>query len=238
MKTLFPNENDERLAAAVTRFDRRGRRIPANKIRSLMGMTFGRITVLRQDGFDRFHRAAWWCRCVCGKEKRILGYYLTTGDTKSCGCLHDEVATTRIVNLSTTHGATHTVEFTTWSSMLRRCYDQNMPKFHLWGGRSITVCDRWRNSFENFLADMGKRPGPKLSLDRIDNDGNYEPGNCRWATWSQQLKNRRKYTRRYTGKRATLRPCGGCGAPTLILCKGMCQRCYDYQRRHPRNIEK
>lgn len=92
---------------------------------------------------------------------------------------------------SKTHGMTYTSEYTTWLSMKDRCLRTKNKKYKDYGGRGITVCERWRDSFENFLADMGRKPSANLSIDRINNDGNYEPGNCRWATQLEQVRNRR-----------------------------------------------
>jgi hypothetical protein len=94
--------------------------------------------------------------------------------------------------LNTVHGGTRSREFNTWKGMQRRCYLQSAAGFKNYGGRGIAVCDRWLHSFENFLADMGCKPSPKHSIDRINNDGNYEPGNCRWATAKEQRQNRRR----------------------------------------------
>lgn len=118
---------------------------------------------------------------------------LASGNTKSCGCLRRE--TTSLVGLAKkTHGMRDTPEYGVWANMKDRCYNPSSEDYKNYGGRGIKVCERWLNSFENFYEDMGEKPWSKLlySLDRINNDGNYEPSNCRWATVKQQVNNRRK----------------------------------------------
>ena len=158
----------------------------------ITGHRYGRLTVLsRSPESGRVH---WKCRCDCGTELSVQSADLRTGNTQSCSCLKFE----RIREASTTHGHTAggwTTTFRAWSDMKTRCYNPKNKRFAGYAGRGITVCDRWRNSFENFLADMGEKP-LGLSLDRINNDGNYEPDNCRWATYSQQNKNRRSWDRK------------------------------------------
>lgn len=163
------------------------------KLVDFTGQRFGRLVVLHQTvRLSQERNAMWLCQCDCGRQTRAAGANL--GKTKtSCGCLASENGTkmlrTNRLMRKDLHGMSQTSEHGIWSNMKRRCEDPKSPKYPRYGGRGIRVCECWRESFVAFVGDMGLRPSPRHSIDRIDNDGNYEPGNCRWASAKQQVLN-------------------------------------------------
>lgn len=163
-------------------------------IRNLHGMVFGRLTVLDQPYRRVNGKTLWPCRCICGVERLFYTQNLVKGLSTSCGCYARE----QTVKALTTHGGARVGKehplYTIWTGMIDRCRRPANEGYKNYGGRGITVCPRWQGTggFPNFVADMGLRPTPDHSIDRRDNDGNYEPRNCRWATKKEQSNNSRE----------------------------------------------
>lgn len=158
---------------------------------NLTGHKYGKLTVIglagrktQPNGANSFY---WFCICECGEKAVIRGMDMRHGKTTSCGC----VKLARITALKYSHGLSHSPENQVWTQMIQRCTNPKNKSFKNYGGRGIKVCDRWLNSFANFYADMGPRPSDEHSIDRTNNDGNYEPGNCQWVKRKAQSRNTR-----------------------------------------------
>jgi hypothetical protein len=162
-----------------------------SSFKDITGQRFAKMEVLALDRVDQNKygtKSFWLCRCECGVQKVVRKDHLRLGRVLSCGCHRAQLKT----NLSHGEGAKHTLtkEYRAWGDMKKRCLDSNHRGFKHYGGRGITICDRWLSSYENFLEDMGRAP-EGTTIDRINVNGNYEPGNCRWATAKMQALNKR-----------------------------------------------
>lgn len=172
---------------------------PITPVVEMVGGRFGRFTVVARDESRRGGQAYWLCRCDCGQVKSVNGSSLRRNLSTSCGCLQKQ----RTSAARRTHGRTGSSEYKTWLAMRGRCLDPGHTIFHKYGAKGVTVCERWKDSFENFFADMGEKPTRAHQIDRIDNEKGYEPGNCRWATAKEQARNRTT-TRLFTHDGITL----------------------------------
>jgi hypothetical protein len=156
----------------------------------ITGQRFGRLVALRRNGHSRC-AVVWECICDCGAVKNVNGTYLRDGTTTSCGCYHREAIAIRMTKHGFAPAGKLKTEYNTYRGMILRCTNPNAPSYRNYGGRGITVCDRWRESFTLFLEDMGLKPEKNYQLDRIDNDKGYSPDNCRWTTPTKNSNNRR-----------------------------------------------
>jgi len=159
------------------------------KFIDLTGQIFNRLTVIKRTQNDKNRTTRWICKCICGNISIVRGTSLKNGRTQSCGCLNREYLAkkrTKIYNLS------KTPEYAAWGSMLNRCFNPKNKAFKNYGGRGIAVCEEWKTNFLTFYCQMGERPSPKHSIDRIDNESDYTLNNCRWATQTEQANNNRR----------------------------------------------
>jgi hypothetical protein len=169
------------------------------RFRDLTGERFGRLLVLQKNGYNKHHQLYWLCECECGNRKSVLGFVLGRGECNSCGCLQKE----SIAKVNYKHGMTKTPIYGIWHTMMQRCYDKNTESYPRYGGRGINVCDKWQ-SFEGFYEDMGDKP-KGMSLERLDNNGDYCLENVIWADYKTQANNRRSnVVLEHNGKKQTM----------------------------------
>lgn len=164
-----------------------------DKLEIQIGKSFGRLTIVSDEGAKNRHSIC-KCLCECGNTTIVRMSALLSGNTNSCGCLNNEVRHKLkewSMKGTKNENGKLTSEYNIYRHMKARCYSKSNAKYPIYGGRGIKVCDRWLESFTNFLNDMGKKPSPIHSIDRINNDGNYEPTNCRWALPKEQSCNKR-----------------------------------------------
>lgn len=164
------------------------------KISDRTGQRFGRLVAVERVGKSSRRQSLWLCLCDCGNTTVVTTDKLANGNTKSCGCHRADFARTLPHDKKITHGHStrrhgKSPEYFVWQGMKDRCLREKSISYKRYGGRGIAVCEKWRDSFQAFLADMGQRPSAAHTLDRINNDGNYEPGNCRWALAQEQSAN-------------------------------------------------
>ncbi len=163
--------------------------LPSKNVKNRVGEEWGRWRVEEFAGYNKIRQSLWRCVCSCGTHRVFSSGTIAARASQSCGCIRNEWTSRK----NTTHGDSGSPEHIVWNGMKERCANPNQNNYPDYGGRGITVCDRWLgpNGFANFLADMGRRPTPKHSIDRRDNAGSYAPENCYWATWKEQRRNQR-----------------------------------------------
>lgn len=181
----YPNKPRARVRRPATKENPKSIRV------NLAGLKFGKLTAISPNGTGKGGETMWLCECECGNQTTVSRGNLKKLTTRSCGCLKFglfKIEHGRKVK----HGRNDTTEHRIWRGMKQRCLNSKDHAYKHYGGRGITICQRWLDNFQNFFDDMGPRPTSKHSIDRIDNDGNYEPGNCKWSTPSEQNSNQRR----------------------------------------------
>lgn len=163
----------------------------------LTGKTFGRLKVMARAENGKDNSSRWLCLCACGKEKTIRSKSLRTGSTVSCGCFRSE----KMRKEKTKHGECDSKLYAIWKAIKQRCLNPKNQDYCYYGARGVTICPNWTDDFSQFKNDVGDRTDEGLTIDRIDNDGDYEPGNIKWSTWSEQARNKRPKGSVFTTRR-------------------------------------
>ena len=161
------------------------------KIDNIAGKKFNKLTAISFDSVSNSGNHKWLFSCECGNKKVILKSHAKSGHTKSCGCYNSDLTIKRNTKHNNCKRIGRSKAYSTWSSIKKRCYNFNQSNYERYGARGIKVCDKWVESFENFLEDMGEPPTAEHSIDRINNNGDYEPSNCKWSSVEEQANNKR-----------------------------------------------
>lgn len=176
------------------------------KFIDITGHRFGRLVAIERTGTSPGGQPIWLCQCDCGERAHVRSQSLREGVTSSCGCFNREQKRDICIRRNTTHGESGSAEYRTWCAIKERCATPSHWSYRKYGARGVRVCQRWIESYDAFLADMGRKPTPEHTLDRYpDPNGGYEPDNCRWATQRQQQNNRtNNRILEFRGERRTL----------------------------------
>lgn len=171
------------------------------------GQKYNRLTLIRFERKNKYHHSFWLCKCDCGTEKIVNVSQVKSGAIKSCGCLNKELSRKRLMESTQTHGYANKERlYDIWKNMKRRCYDKSNKRYENYGGKGVIVCDEWKNDYLSFRKwAYANGYNDELTIDRIDVNGNYEPSNCKWSSWKEQMNNQtRNRFLAYKGKTMTM----------------------------------
>lgn len=165
--------------------------VTGRKIKNLAGKTFGKLTVIGLSSMEKKRRVLWECLCECGSIKAIRQDALVRNASKSCGCLHRDITRRQFTKHEGAPTTNYKSEYNAWRGLIERCENPCHKAYKNYGGRGISVCKEWKHSFKLFFEHIGPKPSKDHSIDRIDNDKPYQPGNVKWSTWHEQASNKR-----------------------------------------------